>query len=56
MSTSIPVRTRNGAPLREAVLASASFTRATSSSWATSRSGLRPLATVSLGEWSVRTR
>ncbi len=42
MSTSIPVRMRNGA--------SSSFSEATSSSWASRRSADRPLATVSRGE------
>ena len=45
MSTSIPVRMRNGA--------SSSFSSLISSSWALSRSAESPLATVSRGEWSV---
>jgi hypothetical protein len=56
MSTSIPVRSRNGLPPREAAPARAWLSRATSSSWARSRSGLRPPATVSRGEWSDTTR
>ena len=47
MSTSMPVRMRNGA--------SASFSAAISSSWASRRSRFRPCATVSRGEWSVMT-
>ena len=47
MSTSIPVRMRNGA--------SASFSRATSASCWRRRSGESPFATVRRGEWSVRT-
>ena len=43
----MPVRMRNGA--------SSSLSRATSTSWARSRSGDSPLATVSRGEWSVST-
>ena len=41
----MPVRIRNGA--------SSALSRATSSSWASRRSGDSPLATVSRGEWSV---
>ena len=47
MSTSIPVRIRNGA--------SSSLSSATSTSCARSRSADSPLATVSRGEWSVST-
>ena len=47
MSTSMPVRIRNGA--------SSAFSAATSSSCRSSRSGDSPLATVSVGEWSVST-
>ena len=45
MSTSMPVRMRNGA--------SSEFSSSTSSSWARSRDADSPFATVSRGEWSV---
>ena len=48
MSTSMPVRMRKGAR--------SSFSSASTSSWARSRSALRPWATVRRALWSVSTR
>ena len=54
MSTSIPLSRVN--PLPAPLLSGASLTASTTPSWRVSRSGLRPWATVSRGEWSVSTR